>query len=101
MPDQGGRSHLAIQFGGDKFSPEDLGLALSCGWLRIQREKSAGEVTRLSGQLNLGPGQAHQEVRQHVCQWTAVSQSFGAVSCRSVSMLVLKYDVNVDTVEVG
>jgi hypothetical protein len=51
MPDQGGRSHFAIQFGGDKFSPEDLGLALSCGWLRNQREKSYMIRVRFVDQL--------------------------------------------------
>jgi hypothetical protein len=42
-------SHFAIQFGGDKSSPEGLGLALSRGWLRIQRKKSVKDVVSEEG----------------------------------------------------
>jgi hypothetical protein len=43
------RSHFAIQFGGDESSPEDLGLALSCGWLHIQRKKGMKDVVSEEG----------------------------------------------------
>ena len=43
------RSHFAIQLGGDESSPEDLGLALSCGWLHIQRKESMKDVVSEEG----------------------------------------------------
>ena len=58
MPDEGARktsgrhaggSQIAIQFGGDKFGPEDLGLALACGGLHIPRQEGMKDVVSEKG----------------------------------------------------
>jgi hypothetical protein len=44
-----GRSQIAIQLGGDKFGPEDLGLALACGGLHIPRKEGMNDVVTEEG----------------------------------------------------
>ena len=44
-----GRSQIAIQLGGDKFGPEDLGLALACGKFRIPRKEGMTDAVSEEG----------------------------------------------------
>ena len=46
---QTGGSYLAIKFSGDEFGPKDLRLALACGWLNIQLQKSMKDVVSEEG----------------------------------------------------
>jgi len=44
-----GGSQIAIQLGGDKFGPEDLGFALACGGLHIPRKEGMKDVVSEEG----------------------------------------------------